>query len=275
MARFDVGYPINFYSGGDTTSQAIGKHIDEIKKIYGHLNMLDSEMLSGDEIKKIIGDITNNISFDKIKGSLDLSRTTGTLPFDRVSGNIPASRVVGELTNATINASKVTELISYLQNSGTFKTWLNSLISEAIKGSAGSDFPVGFIMPVTSLPITVPGSSSSKWESKLSAYLSTNYSSGAIYNQTNLYNVLYSQTLNGGAKIDNAEYIRGASDYAYNESNRRVEIQKDTLLNSSTLSVIMGSYEYTLDKTEAGESGDREYWSWKKKSNDGYIKRIS
>lgn len=275
MARFDVGYPINFYSGGDTTSQAIGKHRDEIKKIYGHLNMLDSEMLSGDEIKKLIGDITNNISFDKIKGSLDLSRTTGTLPFDRITGNVPASRVVGELTNATINASKVTELISYLQNSGTFKTWLNSLISEAIKGSAGSDFPIGFIMPVTSLPITVPGSSSSKWESKLSALVSTNYSPGSVYDSSSIYNVLYSQTLSGGSKIDNAEYIRGASDYAYNSSNNRIEIQKDTLLKSSSLTVIMGSYEYTKDREEAGEEGSREYWSWKKKSNDGYIKRIS
>jgi|GEM_PF-4829912 len=34
------GYPINFTSNGDFTSQAIGKHIKEIAKLYGHINDL-------------------------------------------------------------------------------------------------------------------------------------------------------------------------------------------------------------------------------------------
>ena len=44
--RFKVGYPVDFRSGGDTTQQAFGKHIQEIVKIYGDLNALNAESLS-------------------------------------------------------------------------------------------------------------------------------------------------------------------------------------------------------------------------------------
>lgn len=35
---YSVGYPINFVAGGDTTSQAIAKFINEFTRLYGYLN---------------------------------------------------------------------------------------------------------------------------------------------------------------------------------------------------------------------------------------------
>lgn len=112
MERFEITYPIDFRSGGDTTSQAIGKHREEIKKIYGHLNLLDSESLSGDEIKNIVSGITNNLTFENIKGTLDGSRITGTL----TNAKVPAANVYGKLTNATIDAGKVDGLKGYVDD---------------------------------------------------------------------------------------------------------------------------------------------------------------
>lgn len=44
MSGWTVGYPVDFSSGGDETHVAIGKHIAEINKIYGHLNELKEEI---------------------------------------------------------------------------------------------------------------------------------------------------------------------------------------------------------------------------------------
>ena len=40
MAQWEVGFPVNFTANGDLTRHAIGKHIKELLKIYGHLNDL-------------------------------------------------------------------------------------------------------------------------------------------------------------------------------------------------------------------------------------------
>ena len=43
-------FPVAFRSGGDTTRDAFGKHINEIKRIYELLNALDSGKLSAGDI---------------------------------------------------------------------------------------------------------------------------------------------------------------------------------------------------------------------------------
>ena len=60
LGPWDVLYPVRFYSGGDTTRQAFGKHIQEIERIYGLLNALDAGKLGSNEIADAIGNITHN-----------------------------------------------------------------------------------------------------------------------------------------------------------------------------------------------------------------------
>jgi len=40
MGEWDLGYPVNFTPTGDTTSQALEKHINEFNQVYGYLNRL-------------------------------------------------------------------------------------------------------------------------------------------------------------------------------------------------------------------------------------------
>lgn len=48
-----VQYPVKFYSGGDTTRDAFGKHIQEIERIYGLLNGLDAAKVSASDVSNL------------------------------------------------------------------------------------------------------------------------------------------------------------------------------------------------------------------------------
>ena len=39
---YEIGYPVDFRSNGDTTKEAFSKHINEIKRIYSYLNDLEA-----------------------------------------------------------------------------------------------------------------------------------------------------------------------------------------------------------------------------------------
>ena len=133
LGPFSVGYPVAFRSGGDTTREAFGKHIQEIERIYGILNALDAGKLSsGDMAGSLDAHIqsTNphpnwkpNISFSDLSGSIDASKISGSL----ANATIPAGNVIGNLTQATIDYSKV----NGLQN------FVNGLITAAGVGSGG------------------------------------------------------------------------------------------------------------------------------------------
>lgn len=60
LGPWSVLYPVRFYSGGDTTRQAFGKHIQEIARIYGLLNALDAGKAGSDEIADVVANITHN-----------------------------------------------------------------------------------------------------------------------------------------------------------------------------------------------------------------------
>lgn len=270
-----IKYPILYKSGGDTTAQAVLKLMNEFDAVYGRLNGLHESMLTTEDLKKAIDNFKNNLTFNDIKGTIDLSRTTGTLPFDRITGNVPGSRVVGDLTNATISASKVTGLVSFLQNDSTFKAWINKLIEDAINNNAGSDFPVGFTMPVMTLPIAVPGDSASRWDASITAKISY----GSWPNQQIFYNTTYRTTLSGGTTVDKAAYIRGFSGYAQSTTGTNVSVPRDRLLDElNKVDIEIGSYSYVntgSDHTGNDDGNDREVWEWKRSSNDSYIKRVS
>lgn len=112
LGPFNVGYPVVFRSGGDTTRVAFGKHIQEIERIYGIVNALDSDKISASDLDGKLGNFKPNMSFSDITGTLDMSRITGNLDFSRISGNLDASRVVGKLSNANIDAQNVNGLQS-------------------------------------------------------------------------------------------------------------------------------------------------------------------
>ena len=105
-------FPVNFYSGGDTTKNAFHKHIQEIERIYDLLNALDAGKLSSGEVDNSIGNLntslTNHINSTKPHPNWKPS-------FSDISGTLDASNVVGALTNATIAHSNVTGLEDYVK----------------------------------------------------------------------------------------------------------------------------------------------------------------
>ena len=52
LGPWDVQYPVRFYDGGDTSTQAFEKHIQEIIRIYGLLNALDEGKLDIGDFEK-------------------------------------------------------------------------------------------------------------------------------------------------------------------------------------------------------------------------------
>ena len=110
-----VGYPVDFRSGGDTTRDAFGKHIQEIERIYGMLNALDAGKVGASDVSGSIGsvnssltahinsstphpnwkpsvswnDLTNKPSLSALSGNLDASRISGLTSL--IDGRIPAS----------------------------------------------------------------------------------------------------------------------------------------------------------------------------------------
>ena len=116
LGPFNVGYPVVFRSGGDTTRAAFGKHIQEIEKIYGILNALDADKLSASDLDDKLGNFTPRMSFDDITGNLDMSRITGSLDGSRITGQIDASKIFGRLNNANIDAGNVNGLSALIRS---------------------------------------------------------------------------------------------------------------------------------------------------------------
>ena len=141
-APFDVAFPVNFYSGGDTTKEAFGKHIQEIKRIYGIINAVNADKLSATEFAEKFGLV------DELKGDVegfnlalsnhiqsasphpnykpDLANTTGKLDASRLTGQLPI-KVVKEGTFVTpdpdVTVIEVPNGIDYavLENNGYAK----------------------------------------------------------------------------------------------------------------------------------------------------------
>ena len=82
---YNVAYPVNFYSGGDTTKEAFGKHIQEIQRIYGIINALNADKVSADEVTTKTDTDGTTIYVIKIRNSsgIELPHTggSGTLPY--------------------------------------------------------------------------------------------------------------------------------------------------------------------------------------------------
>ena len=118
LGPFNIGYPVLFRSGGDTVTEAFGKHIQEIERIYGILNTLDSGKLSTPDMLKYLNEHNTNaqahrnlqLPFENITGNLDGARIINNIP----NATIPAGNVIGKLINATIDVDKINGLADYL-----------------------------------------------------------------------------------------------------------------------------------------------------------------
>lgn len=122
---YEPGYPVNFYSGGDTTREAFGKHIQEILKIYGILNALQSTKADSTAVTKAIEDaktlLTEKITTAKSELTTALNNHINStdphpnLQIATLKGNFPASRLSGQITNSqidSISGNKITGSIS-------------------------------------------------------------------------------------------------------------------------------------------------------------------
>ena len=105
VGPFNVGYPVNFKSNGDTTRDAFGKHIQEIERIYGYLNALDAGKVSASDVSGLSGSIgnintalTNHINSTNPHPNYkpNWSDLTGTKPnLADFNGNLSTSRISG------------------------------------------------------------------------------------------------------------------------------------------------------------------------------------
>ena len=113
LGPFSVAYPVAFRSGGDTTKEAFGKHIQEIEKIYGIINALDADKIAASEFTAKFNALSSTVSNvqSTLQSNLNShinssnphpnwkvnlsSQVTGSLPSSSVSGNFDTSRING------------------------------------------------------------------------------------------------------------------------------------------------------------------------------------
>ena len=88
-----VGYPVNFAPSGDTTSQAFYKHIQEIIKIYGLLEDLNSRKAEMSDIASSLSDMNGDLQ-SHIDSSSPHPNWNPTL--SSLSGNLDVSRIDGD-----------------------------------------------------------------------------------------------------------------------------------------------------------------------------------
>ena len=124
LGPVSVAYPVAFRSGGDTTKEAFGKHIQEIEKIYGILNALDADKIAASEFTTKFNALDGRISSvqSTLQSNLD-SHINSSNPHpnwkvdlgSQITGSLSGSKVSGDLPNATIDKGKVTGLEAYVK----------------------------------------------------------------------------------------------------------------------------------------------------------------
>ena len=160
LGPFSVGYPVDFKSGGDTTRDAFGKHIQEIEKIYGILNALNADKMSASDMSGLSSSISNiNTALTNHINSTNphpnykpsWSDLTGTKPnLADFGGNLDASRIIN-LPTVSDKGDGITESISaqngYAKfNSGLIIQWGRSSLNlgaTVTNVSFGKEFSTG------------------------------------------------------------------------------------------------------------------------------------
>ncbi len=112
---WEKGYPVNFTSDGDQTNVAIGKHINEFEKVYGHLNELNNK-----EEAPVVGLLRQ---FDlAIPGKFAAAATAEALKTvgnDFATWQVEPSKVLKIMTRCKKGDSGTTKASVYLVINGT------------------------------------------------------------------------------------------------------------------------------------------------------------
>ena len=97
LEPFNVAFPVDFRSGGDTTKDAFGKHIQEIERIYGIINAVNADKLSAEDIADKLGKI--EVLNDDLQDHIDSEKPHPNYKptFNDITGDLDASRVKGQL----------------------------------------------------------------------------------------------------------------------------------------------------------------------------------
>lgn len=136
IEEFSVGYPVKFWTGGDTTRDAFGKQIQEIERIYGILNALGTGKASYEEISSAI----NGHKFEANphpywKPSMSFNDLSGTVDAAKVSG---LQEIVKENANGITNSNLDTGGYVKFSN-GLLMQWATPVVPSVMDISSGYD----------------------------------------------------------------------------------------------------------------------------------------
>ena len=130
---YEEEFPVDFRSGGDTTKDAFGKHIQEIKRIYGILTALNNGKVSADDVAT---SLTNHINDTNPHPNWKLSLSD-------LTGDIDASKVKGKLENANIDTSGVNGLKDFIDGRIPDNKGISA---QSLGGNGYIKFANGFLM---------------------------------------------------------------------------------------------------------------------------------
>ena len=116
LEPFEVGYPIDFRRGGDTTKQFAAKTIQEVARIYDYMNALRVEMADQSAIEQALATARSELNSHKTSTNPHPNWSVNLT--GQTTGNLDASRVSGKLSNATIDYGSVNGLSDYVSQNG-------------------------------------------------------------------------------------------------------------------------------------------------------------
>lgn len=134
LGPWNVAFPVRFRSGGDTTSQAFGKHIQEIERIYGLLNALDVAKIGNEELTELLINIQNLLANLKHNNLKEIQGGSATERYHLTSAQ------VSKLDNAPAGKDHNTNLTGHQGGSSTERYHLTAAqVSKLDNAPAGKD----------------------------------------------------------------------------------------------------------------------------------------
>lgn len=146
LGPWSVQYPINFVANGDTVHQGFYKHIQEITRIYGLLNALDSGKVTTSDLTAALANYVTTTTFNSHVNSAS-PHPNLTLGVDKITGNWPLSRVSGSLAAGNMD-------IAGLKTS--LKPWIENLVGGgSASGNGYFTLPNGLMFQWGSRNLTI------------------------------------------------------------------------------------------------------------------------
>lgn len=119
IVPYTVQYPVRFYSGGDTVSEAVYKHIQEFESLYGKLTDLNTRKANSTDVDgqlndlktEIEGDLADHINSTDPHPNLTFAKIGGTVSDSQI-GSVSSSKISG-----TFSTDKISKLKDFVQSS--------------------------------------------------------------------------------------------------------------------------------------------------------------